>query len=175
MSDQDENESNITALFPTTRDDAEEGDEESRASEEDTPEQSRSEDSSSDDNVVRLQFGKPKESLPVAPPLEELSEKSRAKLALFEKLIDQGMVMVTLDPTNEEVVVPGHLRGSKELRLNFCYRFQLPDFAFDTRGVRGSLSFQGVRQFCEIPWEAVFMLFSHESGEAYLFDPEASS
>ncbi|RVU44862.1 hypothetical protein EA187_10015 [Lujinxingia sediminis] len=125
------------------------------------------------DNVVRLPFGRqdtrrsPTPDLPKAPD----DPRSAAKLALFSRLIEEGMVMVTLDPRVDGVSVPSRFQGQPELRLNFSHNFHLTDFDYDGQGVRASLSFQGKRFFCDIPWAAIGMLYAHETGEGYVFEP----
>ena len=37
--------------------------------------------------------------------------------------------------------------------------------------MRASLSFKGVRHFCEVPWRAVFMLYSHATSKVAVFEP----
>lgn len=111
--------------------------------------------------VVEVDFGAGREE----------SSGPETPFAVFSRMINQGMVMVTLDPQAEGTTVPPEFMGHRELRLNFSYRFQLPDFDFDEDGVRASLSFQGQRKYCDIPWEAVYMLFCHETGEFAVFRP----
>ncbi|WP_158542437.1 ClpXP protease specificity-enhancing factor SspB [Lujinxingia litoralis] len=124
------------------------------------------------DNVVRLPFGRPEPVTSVAESVEvPVDPQAGAKLALFTRLIDEGMVMVILDPRVEGVQVPPQFYGQPELRLNFSHDFHLVDFDYDVQGVRGSLSFQGKRFFCNIPWVAIHMLYAHESGEGYVFEP----
>lgn len=125
------------------------------------------------DNVVRLPFGRSDTRRSPAPgqPKAPDDPRAAAKLALFSRLIEEGMVMVTLDPRVEGVIVPSRFLGQPELRLNFSHNFHLADFDYDGQGVRASLSFQGKRFFCDIPWAAIDMLYAHETGEAYVFEP----
>lgn len=170
MSDEKDNEDKITVLFPGGAPDPEESSaEESSAEESDVEEESAAEQASdetseeeSDDNVVHVAFG-PKPT----PPEPD----SKSPHGVFKRMIEDGMVMVTLDPRVEGTVVPAEFKEHPELRLNFSFHFQLPDFDYDADGVRASLSFKGVRKLCDIPWEAVFMLFCHETGEFAVFEP----
>lgn len=123
--------------------------------------------------VVQLDFrrrGAPAVEEPQVPSELSLSAEDRSKLTIFRRIIEDGMVMVTLDTRVEGVDVPPKFRGLPELRLNFSHLFQLPDFEYDAAGVRGSLSFQGERYRCVVPWGAVFMLYSHETSEVFVFE-----
>lgn len=52
--------------------------------------------------------------------------------------------------------MPSHLADKPMLGLNFSYGYQLPDFAFDERGVSATLEFDEGYFFCQVPWEAVY-------------------
>ena len=95
-------------------------------------------------------------------------EQSAAKRAVLEKLLEQGMVLVTLDTRADTVQVPDHLGGDPQLRLNLSYRFGLPMDCDDT-GVTATLTFQGVPFECYLPWKAIYMLVSHATGQPFLF------
>lgn len=101
----------------------------------------------------------------------ESTPKDEAKREVFERLAEEGMVMVTLDTREPGVDVPRKFHGLAELRLNFSYLFHIDDFQVDKWGVRASLSFQGKRYYCQVPWSSVFMLYSHETSEVVVFDP----
>lgn len=95
-------------------------------------------------------------------------EPSAAKRALLEKLLEQSMVLVTLDARANGVHVPQHLLGDPQLRLNLSYRFGLPlDITDD--GIRATLTFQGNEFECALPWDPIYMLVSHATGQPFLF------
>ncbi len=123
---------------------------------------------SDDDNVIHVQFGAP-EPPPKEEPPAEASEENLEKLEIFTELVDLGTVMVTLDARREGVVVPEMFTDELRLNLNFCHLFGIPDFDYDQWGVRASLSFGGVDHWCDIPWEAVYMMRSHVENEVMLF------
>ena len=83
---------------------------------------------------------------------------SAHKLAHFERMIGQGIVMVMLDPTQPGVVLPDSLLGHVSLNLNFSLKYGLKDFVYDKQGVRATLSFSKRETFCIVPWTAVFGL-----------------
>lgn len=119
-----------------------------------------------DDNVIRVQFGAPREPEPPADPPPEGNEE---KLGVFSDMVDRGTVLVTLDPRAEGVQVPPQFGDQPRLNLNFCHMFGIPDFEYDEWGVRASLSFSGVDYFCDIPWTAVFMMRPHGVNDVQLF------
>ena len=151
-----QDEDKITSLFPR-------GEKPEGAAE--PAEQEDRDSSGSPADVVEVDFGASQAGG------HELTDVDEAKLAIFQEMIDDGMVMVTLDTRVDGVVVPGQFAGQSELRLNFSHQFHIPDFVYDEQGVRASLSFQGSRQLCDVPWPAVYILYSHASGELAIFEP----
>jgi stringent starvation protein B len=90
------------------------------------------------------------------------------KQLLLEKLLDMGMVMVILDARKPGVVVPPSLAADAQLRLNLSHRFPTP-ISIDIWGVKAVLTFNGVPFECRLPWEAVYVVFSHTSGDPFVF------
>ena len=181
VSDEQDSNDKIHRLFPEQESHGEEesGDEveaegESAEGDEESPEPPAESDEG-DDKVVRVAFGEESEE----PTIEELirslhqegQDTNRAKYQIFSKMIEEGMVMVTLDPREDDVSVPQRFKAQSELRLNFSHGFRIADFSYDEEGVGASLSFDGQRHRCDIPWEYVYMLYSHESGKVVVFDP----
>jgi hypothetical protein len=82
--------------------------------------------------------------------------------------LEQGLVFVQLDPRDEGVVVPDHLRSQLPLGLNLSRNFHLETFEIDDEGVRASLSFKGVRSLCVLPWSAVFLMSADD--KTYVFE-----
>ena len=109
-----------------------------------------------DANVVRVDFRA--RATPVDPSAPE-------KYAVFSRFADRGKVMVTLDARRPGVSVPSRFAAEPQLNLDFSMRFGLADFVFDTRGVRATLSFQRQPFLCDVPWSAVYALFSHADNE----------
>ena len=97
--------------------------------------------------------------------------RRKAKQAVFEELLAEGVAALHLDARAGGVHVPAHLRGREWLVLNWSYRYGVSDFAFDDSGVRASLSFGGCPHACEIPWDAVFGV-TDDSRESGRFWPE---
>ena len=128
------------------------------------------------DNVVRVDFSarKPRAKAPPVvraqpPSSTEIAAERPEKLRMFARLIEKGMVMVTVDTRANEVRVPTRFGGELQLNLNFSHRFGLEDFDYDDVGVRASLSFGGTPAFCDLPWTAVYGMTSHIDGERLLW------
>lgn len=127
---------------------------------------------SDNNNVIKVQFG-PKHPLPL--PKEPDSSKISAEILrngekkeIFEKFLDgNATTMLVFDATQPDVRVPEMFRQEKDLRLNFCLEFRIPEFCVDKQGVRGSLSFPEGFAFCDVPWNHVFIIRNVESGETY--------
>lgn len=109
-------------------------------------------------NVVRVDFKRAQRTQPSDPLAPQ-------KFAVFSRFLSKGKVMVTLDARRPGVSVPAHLAQEPQLNLDFSERFGLSDFMYDERGVRASLSFNRQPFFCDVPWSAVYALFSHVDNE----------
>lgn len=73
--------------------------------------------------------------------------------------------MVTLDARRAGVSVPRQFTDEPQLNLDFSERFGIADFRYDERGVRASLSFNRQPFLCDVPWSAVYAVFSHVDNE----------
>lgn len=118
-----------------------------------------------DENVVRVDFGRPRPDVLEDPERLGGASGSQAKLEAFSDMIERGMVMVTVDARRPDVFVPARFKDDPQLNLNFSQRFYIDDFVWDEEGVRASLTFAGEAHFCRLPWDAVWMLRSHVDGE----------
>lgn len=90
------------------------------------------------------------------------------KKAVLERLLELGMVMVTVDARRDDVEVPPHLTDDAQLRLNLSYRFGLP-MEVGEWGVEARLTFSGVPFDCRLPWDALYIVFSHVTGQPFVF------
>ncbi len=93
----------------------------------------------------------------------------REKRRMLEKLLDEGVVTVQLDTRREGVDLPPHLRGVPSVALNLSRRYGLDVFDVGPAAVLASLSFQGRRYTCRLPWSAVFLMTSQATERAYVF------
>ncbi len=78
------------------------------------------------------------------------------------------MVMVTVDARRDGVEVPPDLSGDLQLRLNLSLKFDQP-MDVDSWGVDARLTFAGIPFDCRLPWSSVYVIFSHVSGQPYVF------
>ena len=90
------------------------------------------------------------------------------KKETIETLLEKGMVMITLDARHEEASLPEYLTSEPQLVLNISTRFNLPLDITDW-GVHATLTFRGSAFNCEIPWNAIYIMVSHETREPFLF------
>ncbi len=98
------------------------------------------------------------------------NEKRRA----LELMLDQGLVMMHLDPRVEGVVVPERFKADPVLRLNIAYGFNLPALDVSDDGVFAILSFNRVDFACTLPWPAVFALTAPERAHEGTAWPESA-
>ncbi len=73
-------------------------------------------------------------------------------------MLDQGLVMIHLDPRLPGVVVPAGFRGQPVLRLNLAWGFNLPALDIGDDGVYAILSFNRQNVACTLPWPSVFAM-----------------
>lgn len=125
--------------------------------------------------VIKVDFGAkrvidPPEAAP--PEVEEDAPAAlhgKKKVASMNRLLEKGTVMVTLDSRHNGVVVPPAHKGKPNLNLNFDWDFQIPDFEVTEDGISASLSFGGRDFWCNIPWDAAYMLRSMVDDELVVF------
>jgi len=99
----------------------------------------------------------------------EMVEKQRLKRDKLSKLLEHGMVMVHLDARRAGVSVPEELRDDPHLRLNLSYRFRPCDLELSDEGVQATLTFGGEPWSCRVPFDALFGLTSHVTGESLVW------
>jgi len=99
---------------------------------------------------------------------------TESKKTVLAELLEQGMVLVTLDARCEGVEVPKHLSDDAQLRLNLSYRFGLP-MKLDDEGVNATLTFAGTPYACRLPWGAIYLFVSHVTGRPILFPADVPS
>lgn len=99
------------------------------------------------------------------PPATADVEKRR----LLERLLDEGLVVVHLDPRRPGVDLPAWLVDQPSIALNLSRNFGLDVFEIDGQGVQASLSFQGRRHHCRLPWSSIYLMANRATGQAYVF------
>jgi hypothetical protein len=87
------------------------------------------------------------------------------KRLVLEKLLEEGPVLVHLDPRRAGVDVPPVHRDGPRLVLRFGHGLTPPilDLVIDAAGVVGTLMFHGQPYRCHVPWPAVFAIVGEDS------------
>lgn len=93
------------------------------------------------------------------------------KRQILEGVLDRGVAKIALDPRRGGVRAPGKFMQDSSLVLNLSYRFAPRDLKIGDLGISQTLSFDGERFPCFVPWEALFAI---EDGEdLHLFANDA--
>jgi|GEM_PF-1803974 len=119
-------------------------------------------DGASPTNVVRVNF---KDRITAGESV--IADRLQAKLDLekFElcgRWISHGTICLLFDARDIAVLVPNEFKQRGDLRLNFCFRFHIPDFNFNENGIWATLSFDSGEFFCMVPWRFVYGMQSQE-------------
>lgn len=98
---------------------------------------------------------------------EEMPDQTNlSKLSVFNEYIESGMTMVKVYTRSPGVSLPKSIsEGNIVTSINWSYKFKVPDFSFDDKGVRGSLSFGGNIYFVDLPWSSIYAVYSHSKNE----------
>jgi stringent starvation protein B len=122
-----------------------------------------------DESEFKEITGEASEQVAAPPSLDEEVTRGPAreeppKRLVMERLLDEGPVLVHLDPRRAGVKVPGaHVSGPR-LVLRFGHQLTppIPDLNVGESALEGTLTFQGVPFRCVVPWSAVFALVSDD-------------
>jgi stringent starvation protein B len=83
--------------------------------------------------------------------------------------LSRGVTMLHLDARRPGVVVPPQYASEAHLRLNLSYRYAIPDLNISEERVQATLSFGGEHFQCHLPWESIFGITSHASGDGQVW------
>ena len=83
--------------------------------------------------------------------------------------LQRGVAMVHLDARRPGVLVPPEYAREAHLRLNLSYRYAIPDLDVSDARVQATLSFGGRPFLCVLPWESIFGITSHTSGDGQVW------
>lgn len=81
------------------------------------------------------------------------------KKEYFEDLMNTGLVQVLVNPKMRGVKLPPSLKSEAIVALNWSYKFNIKDFSFDDKGIRGTLSFNSKEFFVDTPWKSIWGIF----------------
>lgn len=87
------------------------------------------------------------------------------KLAIVERLLEQGPVLLCMDATKSGVIVPERLATQQVVTLRIGYDLSPPihDMLLTYESFSGVLNFSGRSVHCTIPWSAVYI--AHVEGK----------
>ena len=91
------------------------------------------------------------------------------KKKTLQQYLARGVAMIHLDARRDGVLVPVKFKEDAHLRLNLSYRYSIPDFDLDDQRVQATLSFGGVPFQCVVPWQAIFGITSHSTGDGQVW------
>jgi stringent starvation protein B len=92
-----------------------------------------------------------------------------AKKHVLLEYLEHGIAMLHLDARRPGVIVPKQYAHDPHLRLNLSYRYQIRDLDIDDERVQATLSFGGRPFQCIVPWEAIFGITSHATGDGQVW------
>lgn len=95
-----------------------------------------------------------------------LRELARQKRETFNRMMGEGGAWVHFDPRHRDATVPEHLAKLKRTLFVYSHDFKIPlnDLLVTEHGVSASLSFNRVRQYTFVPWDAVFAIEPDDNG-----------
>ncbi|MHB8418156.1 MAG: ClpXP protease specificity-enhancing factor SspB [Myxococcales bacterium] len=91
------------------------------------------------------------------------------KRAILLRLLSEGMVLVHLDARCDGVKVPAKHAVDPQLRLNLSHRFASRDLCLGEDGVSCTLSFGGAPFHCRLPYDSLYAVTSHVTGESVVW------
>lgn len=89
-------------------------------------------------------------------------------------MLDNGLVMVHLDPRGDDVIVPQRFKSDPVLRLNLAYMFRLPALDIGAEGIYAVLSFDKQNFGCTLPWSCVFAVTRPDANHEGIVWPESA-
>lgn len=91
---------------------------------------------------------------------------SSSKKTVALQLLERSSVFIHLDPRREGVIVPQGFVNQAQLvlQIGFDMAVAIPDLDVDDEGITCTLSFNRQRQFCRMPWSAIFALIGQNGG-----------
>lgn len=98
-----------------------------------------------------------------------MSSQVPGKKETLLAFLARGVTMVHLDARRPGVVVPPQYAGDAHLRLNLSYRYSIPDLDINDRHIQATLSFSSRPFRCILPWDAVFGITSHGTGDGQVW------
>jgi stringent starvation protein B len=114
------------------------------------------------EELVALTGKQPDEIRPAADLDEETPPRLPAKREVAGQLLEQGAILVHVDPRRTGVSVPPAFGRDPKLVLRFGYGLTpaITDLDLGEEALCGTLSFSGRPHHCVLPWNAVYAVVS---------------
>ncbi len=114
------------------------------------------------DELVALTGKQPEQIEPAADLDEETPPRLPAKREVATQLLEQGPILVHVDPRRTGVSVPAAFSGDPKLVLRFGHGLTpaIADLDLGEDALAGTLSFGGQPHYCVLPWPAVYAVVS---------------
>jgi stringent starvation protein B len=114
------------------------------------------------DELVALTGKQPDQIEPAADLDEETPPRLPAKRDVATQLLEQGPILVHVDPRKSGVSVPAAFSADPKLVLRFGHGLTpaIADLDLGDEALAGTLSFGGLPHYCVLPWDAVYAVVS---------------
>jgi stringent starvation protein B len=114
------------------------------------------------DELVALTGKQPDQIQPAADLDEETPPRLPAKREVAGQLLEQGAILVHVDPRRSGVSVPDRFCTDPKLVLRFGYGLTpaIVDLDLNDEALCGTLSFGGQLHRCVLPWSSVYAVVS---------------
>jgi stringent starvation protein B len=114
------------------------------------------------EELVALTGKQPEQIEPAGDLDEENAPHLPAKREVAGQLLEQGAILVHVDPRRTGVSVPTAFGTDPKLVLRFGYGLTpaIPDLDLGEEALSGTLSFSGQPHRCILPWSAVYAVVS---------------
>ena len=114
------------------------------------------------DELVSLTGKEPDQIEPAGDLDEEHSPSLPAKREVTNQLLEQGPVLVHVDPRHEGVSVPAAYNDDPKLVLRFGHGLNpsIPDLEVGEEAMSGTLTFGGQPHLCVLPWPSIYAVVS---------------
>ncbi|MBP9837524.1 MAG: hypothetical protein KBC84_02310 [Proteobacteria bacterium] len=96
--------------------------------------------------------------------------KIKEKIKVYQEWIKGDHILVHIDSSRDEVIVPQHLKGNKSLTLKLSYLFQ-GETKHNEQEISSFLRFRGQYFECILPWVAIWGI-TDENGETQIWPDE---
>jgi hypothetical protein len=106
--------------------------------------------------------------------MTEISSDPPSKRDLVRELLDEGTLLLHLDPRRDGVNLPAHLRQDATVALSLGRHLAvpIPDLEVGDDAITATLSFNRTPHHCVLPWTAIYLVTT-DHGKAYLWAQDA--